>query len=41
MGVLAVKRDREEEVKFKVKTLKEYLDLRTKLEKYYNEVLSR
>ncbi|MDK6027921.1 DUF86 domain-containing protein [Ignisphaera sp. 4213-co] len=40
-GIVVVDRGVEERIDFEVKTLKECLDFRPRLEKYYSEVLSR
>ena len=40
-GVLVLERSREERVEFEVRVLKEYLDLKPRLERYYRELLSR
>lgn len=39
-GVVVLDRDRERRVEFEVKVLKEFLDLRPRLERYYRELLS-
>jgi len=40
-GVVVVERDREERISFENRVLKEYLDLKPRLERYYTEILSK
>jgi uncharacterized protein YutE (UPF0331/DUF86 family)/predicted nucleotidyltransferase len=40
-GVVVVERDKEERIGFETRVLKEYLDLKPRLERYYSEVLSK
>ncbi|MEM0249150.1 MAG: hypothetical protein QXT53_08640 [Ignisphaera sp.] len=39
-GVVIVDRDREKRLEFEAKILREYLDLKPRLERYYSDILS-
>jgi hypothetical protein len=40
-GLVVVDRDSEERINFEIRIMKEYLDMRPRLEKYYDEVFSK